>query len=136
MAEHDSETIENVSPALAAAKYFVERTEELAYEFGAASHAGLKRPDNQDHYIVLRRTRTQQLLLTNVPTEELTLPTDEAYRHGGRRRHGRHRLRRAGQPAGDPRSLGTRRPGHQLGHETARPQLPASSPSGSKASST
>jgi protein phosphatase len=79
MAEHDSETIENVTPALAAAKYFVERAEELAYEFGAASHAGLKRSDNQDHYIILRRTRTQQLLLTNVPTEDLTLPTDEAF---------------------------------------------------------
>ena len=79
MAEHDSETMENVSPALAAAKYFVERTEDLAYEFGAASHAGLKRPDNQDHYLVMRRTRTQQLLLTNVPTEELVMPTDETF---------------------------------------------------------
>jgi protein phosphatase len=27
----------------------------------------------------MRRTRTQQLLLTNVPTERLSLPTDEAY---------------------------------------------------------
>jgi protein phosphatase len=71
--------VENVTPALAAAKYFVERTEELAYEFGAASHAGLKRSTNQDHYIILRRTRTQQLLLTNVPTEDLTMPTDEAF---------------------------------------------------------
>ena len=79
MAEHDSETLENVTPALAAAKYFVERTEELAYEFGAATHPGLKRADNQDHYIILRRTRTQQLLLTNVPTQELSMPTDEAF---------------------------------------------------------
>jgi len=79
MAEHDSDTIENVSPALAAAKYFVEQSEELAYEFGAASHAGLRRRDNQDHYLVMRRTRTQQLLLTNVPTEQLVLPTDEAF---------------------------------------------------------
>lgn len=79
MAEHDSDTVENVSPALAAAKYFVNQTEELAYEFGAASHAGLRRRTNQDHYLVLRRTRTQQLLLTNVPTEQLTLPTDEVF---------------------------------------------------------
>jgi protein phosphatase len=79
MAEHDSDTIENVSPALAAAKYFVEHVDELAFEFGAASHAGLRRRDNQDHYLVMRRTRTQQLLLTNVPTEDLTLPTDETY---------------------------------------------------------
>lgn len=79
MAMHDSDTVENVKPALAAAKYFVEQVEDLAYDFGAASHAGLKRPNNQDHYIVLRRTRTQQLLLTNVPTEDLSLPTDEAF---------------------------------------------------------
>ena len=79
MTEHDSETVENVTPALAAAKYFVETTDDLAYEFGAASHAGLKRSTNQDHYIILRRTRTQQLLLTNVPTEELSMPTDEAF---------------------------------------------------------
>jgi protein phosphatase len=79
MDESETETVENVTPALAAAKYFVERTDELEYEFGAATHPGLKRPENQDHYIVLRRTRTQQLLLTNVPTEELTLPTDETF---------------------------------------------------------
>jgi PPM family protein phosphatase len=79
MAAHNSETVENVSPVLAAAKYYTAAATELAFEFGAATHAGLKRPDNQDHYLVLRRTRTQQLLLTNMRTEDLTMPTDEAY---------------------------------------------------------
>lgn len=80
MDTHDSETVENVKPALAAARYFVHApVEDLAYEFGAASHAGLKRGENQDHYLVLRRTRTQQLLFTNVLTEYLSLPTDETY---------------------------------------------------------
>ena len=79
MAEHDSETVDNVSPIIAAAKYFVQRSDQLAFEFGGASHAGLRRRENQDHYVVMRRTRTQQLLLTNVPTEQLTLPTDEAF---------------------------------------------------------
>jgi protein phosphatase len=79
MAEHDSETVENISPVLAAAKYFVNSPDELAFEFGAASHAGLRRSNNQDHYLVVRRTRTQQLLLTNVSTELLEMPTDEAY---------------------------------------------------------
>ena len=79
MAESESDTVENVSPVMAAAKYFVDQVEELAFEFGAASHVGLKRSENQDHYLVLRRIRTQQLLRTNVPTEELTLPTDEAF---------------------------------------------------------
>lgn len=79
MAEHDSDTVESVSPALAAAKYFVEPSPELSFEFGAATHAGLARPSNQDHYIVVRRVRTQQLLLTSLPTESLTLPSDETY---------------------------------------------------------
>jgi protein phosphatase len=80
MSIHDSETVENVKPALAAAKYFVHAPiADLAIEIGAATHVGLRRSENQDHYIALRRTRTQQLLLTNVPTEQLALPTDEAY---------------------------------------------------------
>ncbi|HVT29758.1 MAG TPA: protein phosphatase 2C domain-containing protein [Lacipirellulaceae bacterium] len=79
MALHDSETMEDVKPALAAARYFVRTATDLAFEFGAATHTGLRRSENQDHYIVLRRTRTQQLLHTNVPTGELTLPTDETF---------------------------------------------------------
>ncbi|HEX4413518.1 MAG TPA: protein phosphatase 2C domain-containing protein [Lacipirellulaceae bacterium] len=79
MALQDTETVENVKPALAAAKYFVHDSSSMAFEFGAASDIGLKRSENQDHYIVLRRTRTQQLLLTNMPTESLGLPSDETY---------------------------------------------------------
>jgi protein phosphatase len=76
---HDSETVEDIRPAFVAGKYFVHSAADLKYEFGAASHAGLRRTENQDHYVVLRRTRTQQLLLTSMPTEQLALPTDEAY---------------------------------------------------------
>lgn len=80
MSIHDSETVENVKPALAAARYFVHAPgQDLAYEFGAASHKGLVRSENQDHYLVLRRTRTQQLLFTNVATDQLSLPTDETH---------------------------------------------------------
>lgn len=76
---YDSDAVESVKPALAAAKYFVHSADGLTFEFGAASHVGLRRAENQDHYIVARRTRTQQLLLTNVPTDQLALPTDETY---------------------------------------------------------
>jgi protein phosphatase len=79
MTVHDSETMEDVKPALAAAKYFVHAADDLSFDFGAATHKGHRRTENQDHYIVVRRTRTQQLLFTNVPTEELALPADEAY---------------------------------------------------------
>lgn len=79
MAPHDSDTVENVKPAIAAARYFVDTAETLQYDFGAASHVGLRRAENQDHYLVLRRRRVQEILLTNMPREQLTLPTDEAY---------------------------------------------------------
>jgi PPM family protein phosphatase len=79
MPAHDSETMEDVKPALAAAKYFVKSTVDLSFDFGAATHIGLKRSENQDHYIILRRTRTQQLLFTNLPTEQLSMPTDETF---------------------------------------------------------
>lgn len=79
MAIHDSETVEDVKPALAAGKYFVRTAAELAFDFGAATHVGHRRKENQDHYIILRRTRTQQLLHTNMPTEALAMPTDEAF---------------------------------------------------------
>jgi len=79
MSIHDTETVEDVQPALAAAKYFVHSASRFSYEFGAATHIGLRRNENQDHYIVLRRARTQQLLFTNVSTDELSLPSDESY---------------------------------------------------------
>lgn len=37
-------------------------------EFGAASHVGLVRKQNEDHYAVVRRNRTRELLLTNLPS--------------------------------------------------------------------
>src|SRR5262245_43921221 len=80
MGSHDSETVELANPPIAAAKYFVKSACNLAFEFGAATHAGLRRVDNQDHYVVLRRTRTQQVLFTSVPAEQLPEhPCDEAY---------------------------------------------------------
>ena len=79
MSLYDSETVENVKPALAAARYFVHSIADLSFDFGAASHVGLHRTENQDHYLVARRVRTQQLLLTNIATDQLSLPTDEAY---------------------------------------------------------
>lgn len=48
-------------------------------EFGAASHVGLRRPNNEDHYAVVQRTRTRRILLTNVEAPGLVLPDDDAY---------------------------------------------------------
>jgi protein phosphatase len=80
MGSHDIETVELTNAPIAAAKYFVKSASNLAFEFGAATHAGLCRQDNQDHYVLLRRTRTQQVLSTSVPLDQLPEhPCDEAY---------------------------------------------------------
>jgi PPM family protein phosphatase len=74
-----AETVELTKPAIAAEKYFFKSAIDLAFEFGAASHAGLCRAENQDHYAIVRRRRTQELLLSNVPKGELVLPPDESF---------------------------------------------------------
>ena len=74
-----AETVKRIKPAIAAKKYFFKSAIDLAFEFGAASHPGLCRAENQDHYMVVRRRRTQELLLSNVPKGELVLPPDESF---------------------------------------------------------
>jgi len=51
----------------------------LTARFGAASHTGLRRANNEDHYAVVQRRRARKILLTNVDTGGLGLPDDEAY---------------------------------------------------------
>ena len=49
------------------------------FEFGAASHAGLRRANNEDHYGIVRRTRSRKILLTNIDTTGLVLRNDDTY---------------------------------------------------------
>ncbi len=74
-----AETVELTKPAVAAEKYFVKSAVNLSFEFGGASHPGLCRAENQDHYLVVRRRRTQESLLSSVPQDELVLPPDESF---------------------------------------------------------
>lgn len=52
-----------------AATFFASDSAPLRYEFGAASHPGNVRPANEDHYAVLRRGRSCELVSTNLPME-------------------------------------------------------------------
>ncbi len=79
MDPREAETVELFKPALAAEKYFFDTAVNLAFEFGGASHVGLRRAENQDHYLVVRRTRTQEVVLTNVDRDQLVLPPDSSY---------------------------------------------------------
>jgi serine/threonine protein phosphatase PrpC len=47
--------------------------------FGAASHVGLVRKNNEDHYAVVRRSRTREMLLTNLPAPRLQPTVESAY---------------------------------------------------------
>ena len=80
MALQDTDTVENVKPALAAAKYFVNDW-QIRYRSNSepqvTSACGAVRIKITT--MVLRRTRTQQLLFTNMPTESFSLPSDETY---------------------------------------------------------
>jgi PPM family protein phosphatase len=47
--------------------------------FGALSHVGLVRKNNEDHYGIVQRLRSRRVLLTNVPEEEMPPTQEEAY---------------------------------------------------------
>src|SRR5262245_58778075 len=47
-------------------------------DFGAVSHTGKVRLENQDHFLVFRLRRDQEALLTNIPADQLPEPTGEA----------------------------------------------------------
>lgn len=47
--------------------------------FGGLSHRGNVRERNEDHFVVLRRTRRCETLLTNAPLDGLTAPDEHAF---------------------------------------------------------
>lgn len=58
---------------------FVPRRETARFEFGAASNVGKVRENNEDHYAITRRSRTREILFTNVETGDKALTEDHAY---------------------------------------------------------
>ena len=62
-----------------AAKYFGAETVPVRAEFGALSHPGLVRSNNEDHYSVMRRYRSRDVLLTNLPGKAYSIRKDETY---------------------------------------------------------
>jgi protein phosphatase len=49
------------------ARLFGPRSPEVHVEFGALSHSGKVRLNNEDHFSVVRRRRSREVLLTNLP---------------------------------------------------------------------
>ncbi len=60
-----------------ATKFFVAPTVPMRVQFAGASHLGRVRRNNEDHFAVICRRRTQEVLLSNLPPDVLA-PTGEA----------------------------------------------------------
>ncbi|MBV8266105.1 MAG: serine/threonine-protein phosphatase [Planctomycetaceae bacterium] len=51
-------------------RFFLPPPPPAQVEFGATSHPGKVRPNNEDHFLVLRRRRSLGVILTNLPEEQ------------------------------------------------------------------
>jgi protein phosphatase len=58
-------------------RFFAPEPPPVRVEFGARSHPGRVRPNNQDQWLVVRRRRTRDVLMTSLP--EGWLPSREEY---------------------------------------------------------
>jgi serine/threonine protein phosphatase PrpC len=58
-------------------KHFAPSPLPVDVEFGALSHPGKVRENNEDHYLVTRRSRTRQVLASNLPEGYLPVSADD-----------------------------------------------------------
>jgi protein phosphatase len=61
------------------AKHFGPSPPPVGVRFGARSHPGLVRDNNEDHFLVVERHRSRSVLLTNLPQGYLRQADDVAY---------------------------------------------------------
>jgi serine/threonine protein phosphatase PrpC len=61
------------------AKYFGHSPERIVVDFGARSDVGAVRTINEDHFIVVRRSRKRDVLMSNMPAELPPVHEENAY---------------------------------------------------------
>ncbi|MFN0019694.1 MAG: PP2C family protein-serine/threonine phosphatase [Pirellulaceae bacterium] len=74
-----SDTTDDLKLPTQAGAHYGNQPVPVTAEFGAASHVGLVRPNNEDHYVVVRRSRMRELLLSNLPAGALKTSVEAAY---------------------------------------------------------
>jgi protein phosphatase len=79
MARSEEDTVEFDRPPQVDSELFAHRAGSPRVTIGAVSDRGKVRSENQDHYLVVRRTRSQEVVMTNMAREEFSGPVDEAY---------------------------------------------------------
>jgi hypothetical protein len=80
----DSDTPQDTSQKRAgsdttASRFLIPETEQVQVEFGAATDVGHVRARNEDHYAIIRRQRSREIVSTNVDLRDVGLPHDESY---------------------------------------------------------
>ena len=58
---------------------FAEEQPKFQVQVGAATHPGKVRVRNEDHFAVSRRSRSCQILLTNLDPKSVNIADDESY---------------------------------------------------------
>jgi protein phosphatase len=76
---HNADTQLILGTEDAFAKHFGPSPPPVAVQFGALSHPGRVRPNNEDHYLVIERRRVRSVLLSNMPEGYLRPADDVSY---------------------------------------------------------
>jgi protein phosphatase len=75
----NADTAEYPAVQDALAKHFGPSPPPVSVKFGARSHPGLVRANNEDHYLIIERRRARRVLWTNLPDGFLRPADDIAY---------------------------------------------------------
>lgn len=79
MPHRDEDTVDFLADTGGSELLFNAKSVALAFQFGATTHPGLVRSNNEDHFAVIGRRRTNEFLLTNLPSGDLPLADDRDY---------------------------------------------------------
>lgn len=80
MAQDEDPTGPTATRPSTSAPFLYDAPPEVAVSCAALSHTGKVRRNNEDHYLIVRRSRSREILATNLP--EGTLPPDEPEAYG------------------------------------------------------
>jgi serine/threonine protein phosphatase PrpC len=75
--DDDNATGEYIAHDDFVSRFFLPSLPPVRVEFGAMSHRGLVRPNNEDHFLILRLRRSLSVLTTNLPEGQVAPQADE-----------------------------------------------------------
>lgn len=79
MAGNERDTVEYTYDDRLNDRFFAPRFPTLRFDCWGKSDVGCVRTNNEDHFAIFRRLRSQEVMQTNMPTAELQSQHDEAY---------------------------------------------------------